>query len=110
MVFIYLSVLLAALCCMLICDWRWGLTFFHNPRRACCVSVIMVGAFLVWDALGIATGSFYRGNSPYMTGIELAPELPLEEPIFLFFLTYLTMNLTASARLLFDAPARQVST
>ncbi|WJZ01967.1 lycopene cyclase domain-containing protein [Corynebacterium freiburgense] len=87
-----------------------GTHFFQDFRRACCISLIMVGAFLVWDALGIATGSFYRGNSPYMTGIELAPELPLEEPIFLFFLTYLTMNFTSSARLLFDAPVRQVST
>ena len=26
-------------------------------------------------------------------GIELAPELPLEEPIFLVFLCYLVMNL-----------------
>lgn len=28
----------------------------------------------------------------------LAPQLPLEEPIFLFFLTYLTMNLTGLLR------------
>jgi hypothetical protein len=30
-----------------------------------------------------------------MTGIVLGPELPLEEPLFLAFLTYLTMNLVA---------------
>ena len=29
--------------------------------------------------------------------------MPLEEPIFLFFLTYLTMNLTSGARLILAA-------
>ena len=52
----------------------------------------------VQNALGIATGTFFRGDSPFMTGVELAPEMPLEEPIFLFFLTYLTLNVTSGAR------------
>ena len=69
----------------------------------------VVGAFLLWDALGIVTGTFFRGESPYMTGVDLAPEMPLEEPVFLFFLTYLTLNLTTGARLLLDAPAKQVT-
>lgn len=34
-----------------------------------------------------------------MTGIELAPEMPLEEPIFLFFLAFLTINLTSAVRM-----------
>lgn len=33
-----------------------------------------------------------------MTGIELASELPLEEPVFLFFLTYLTINVVSFTR------------
>ena len=37
-----------------------------------------------------------------MLGIELAPEMPLEEPVFLFFLTYLTLNLTSGSRILLD--------
>ena len=105
----YLTILLVTLGCMVLCDWRWRLAFFHDARRAALLSVVVVGAFLVWDALGIVTGSFYRGASDYMTGIELAPEMPIEEPIFLFFLTYLTINLTSGARLLLDARARQVS-
>ncbi|MDN6647329.1 MAG: lycopene cyclase domain-containing protein, partial [Corynebacterium flavescens] len=51
----------------------------------------------------IATGTFFRGGSPYMTGIELAPELPVEEPIFLFFLSYLTLNLISAFRRLFSS-------
>ena len=109
MSFAYLIILLVTLACMVLCDWRWNLAFFHDARRATAISVSVVGAFLVWDALGIVTGSFYRGTSDYMTGVELAPEMPVEEPIFLFFLTYLTINLTSGARLLLDARARQVS-
>ena len=96
--FAYLVFLLFSLAGMVICDHRWRLTFFHDARRAAALCAGMVAVFLAWDALGIATGTFFRGASPYMTGVELAPELPLEEPLFLFFLTYLTMNLTSAAR------------
>ncbi|AKK08068.1 lycopene cyclase domain-containing protein [Corynebacterium testudinoris] len=96
----YLSILLVTLVCMVLCDWRWKLTFFADARRAAIICVAMVALFLVWDALGIVTGSFFRGASDYMLGVELAPEMPVEEPIFLFFLTYLTLNLTSGVRLL----------
>lgn len=105
--FAYLSVLLLSLGCMVLCDWRWKLAFFHDARRAATLSLALVAAFLLWDALGILTGSFFRGGSAYMTGVILAPELPLEEPLFLFFLTYLTLNLTSGARLLLDARDRR---
>lgn len=101
--FTYLAVLLVVIGCMVLCDWRWRLAFFLDARRAAALSVAVVGAFLLWDALGIVTGSFFRGGSSYMTGVVLAPEMPIEEPFFLFFLTYLTINLTSGARLLLDA-------
>ncbi|WKD57964.1 hypothetical protein CAPI_07120 [Corynebacterium capitovis DSM 44611] len=93
----YLAFLLISIACMGLCDWRWRLAFFRDAPRATALSAGMVALFLLWDALGIATGTFFRGDSPYMTGVELAPELPLEEPVFLFFLTYLTMNLASAA-------------
>ena len=101
--FIYLTVLLAATACMVLCDWRWKLAFFYDARRAAALSLGLVAVFLAWDALGIMSGTFFRGGSDYMTGIILAPEMPVEEPIFLFFLTYLTINLTSAARMLLDA-------
>lgn len=104
--FAYLTLLTVVIICMVLCDWRWKLAFFLDARRATVLSVAVVVAFLVWDALGIATGSFFRGGSQYMTGVILAPEMPIEEPIFLFFLTYLTINLTSGARMLLDARAR----
>ncbi|GAB2500261.1 hypothetical protein CATRI_02900 [Corynebacterium atrinae] len=99
MSFAYLVILLLTIGCMILCDWRWKLTFFADARRATIICVAMVALFLVWDALGIISGSFFRGASDYMLGVELAPEMPLEEPIFLFFLTYLTLNLTSGVRL-----------
>ena len=95
----YLAILLASLGGMVLCDYRWKLAFFRDARRAAALSLSVVAIFLLWDALGIATGTFYRGDSPFMTGVELAPEMPLEEPVFLFFLAYLTLNLTAGARM-----------
>ncbi|WP_369415228.1 lycopene cyclase domain-containing protein [Corynebacterium lemuris] len=101
--FTYLAILLFLLVCMALCDWRWKLSFFLHPRRTAVLSVVVVAAFLAWDGLGIVTGTFFRGDTPYMTGVLLAPELPLEELFFLFFLTYLTINLTSGTRLLLDA-------
>lgn len=95
----YLAILLTSLAGMVLCDYRWKLAFFHDARRAAILSLCVVATFLVWDALGIVTGTFYRGDSPFMTGVELAPEMPLEEPVFLFFLAYLTLNLTSGVRL-----------
>lgn len=94
----YLLFLLFSLAGMVIADRQLKLTFFADARRAWIVCLGCVAALLCWDALGIATAAFYRGDSPYMLGIELAPEMPLEEPIFLFFLTYLTLNVTAISR------------
>ena len=98
--FAYLTVLLVTIGCMVLCDWRWRLAFFLDARRATVLSIVVVAAFLLWDAFGIMTGSFFRGGSEYMTGVILAPEMPVEEPIFLFFLTYLTINLTSGSRML----------
>ena len=50
--------------------------------------------FLVWDLFGIGLEIFYRGETQFMLGIELAPHLPLEEAFFLAFLCYLTMVLS----------------
>ena len=96
---LYLIFLLVTIGCMVLCDWRWKLAFFHDARRATILSVVLVAAFLLWDVLGIATGTFFRGDASYMTGILLGPEMPLEEPIFLFFLCYLILNLTAGTRM-----------
>lgn len=104
MAFIYLGTLLVLIGCMALCDHRWKLAFFRHPLRA----LVSVGAayigFLLWDIFGIITGTFYRGDSAFMSGINLAPHMPIEELFFLFFLCYITLNLTSAAALWLKAP------
>lgn len=89
---IYLSALLLSLGCMMLLDWRYRLFFWRDAPRAGIVLVVGVLFFLIWDLFGIGLDIFYRGETEIMTGILLAPELPLEEVFFLTLLCYLSMN------------------
>lgn len=95
---LYLASLLLSLGAMVLLDARFRLVFWRNARRATIVLAVGLVFFLAWDAAGIALGVFARGGSPYMTGVEVAPELPLEEIFFLLFLCYLTLVLIFGAR------------
>ncbi|MBN9644331.1 lycopene cyclase domain-containing protein [Corynebacterium mendelii] len=96
----YLVCVLASTGAMVACDYRWKLAFFRQPKRAAALVVALVAVFLLWDSAAIFCGVFFRGDSPWMSGIELFDDMPLEEPFFLLFLVYLTINLTAAARAL----------
>lgn len=96
--FIYVGTLLAVIACMLLLDHRFRLFFWRDARSATIVTIIGVGFFLLWDVAGIALGIFFRGEGVIATGILLAPELPLEEPIFLLFLVLCTMVLYTGAQ------------
>ena len=74
-------------------DHRFKLFFFADARRAALVTVIGLAFFLLWDLGGIGLDIFYRGETPVMLGLVLAPHLPVEEVFFLAFLCYLTMVL-----------------
>ena len=105
MTHLYLAALANALTGMVMLDRRIGLFFWRDPPRAAIVLVAGVLFFLAWDLCGIGLGIFFRGETSFMTGLLLAPELPVEELFFLTLLCYLTMNLfgrLSSAR----APAR----
>lgn len=95
---LYLAALLLAIGCMVLLDWRFRLFFWRDARRATIVLVIGVVFFVAWDVAGIALGIFARGETAVMTGLVLAPELPIEEPVFLAFLCYLTMVLVGGTR------------
>jgi lycopene cyclase domain-containing protein len=90
---LYLLALLVALTGMLLLDRRFGLFFWRSPRRAAIVLLAGVAFFLGWDLAGIGIGVFFRGETDLMTGLQLAPELPVEELLFLTLLCYLAMNL-----------------
>jgi len=90
--FLYLAALLVAISGMVVLDVRFRLFFAVAPLRAAIVMVVGVAFFLVWDVAGITLGIFFRGNPELLTGVQLAPELPLEELFFLVLLCYTTMN------------------
>jgi lycopene cyclase domain-containing protein len=97
MSFLYLIALLVALTGMVLIDHRFRLFFWRSGRKAAIVLVVGLVFFLAWDLAGIGLGIFFRGETAFMTGVQLAPELPLEEPFFLALLCYLTMNLYEAA-------------
>ena len=97
---LYLLGLLIALTGMVVLDRRFRLFFWRDVPRAAVTLLVGVVFFLIWDIVGIDLGIFFRGETSFMTGVLVAPELPLEEVFFLTLLCYLTMNLLAGARML----------
>lgn len=78
-------------------DLRYRLAMPVAPVRSSIAVALGTAFFLAWDAVGITTGVFVRGDSPLLLGIDLAPHLPLEEPVFLAFLSYLALVVWAAA-------------
>lgn len=95
--FAYLAALAVALSGMVLLDWRFELFFWRDARRATIVIVTGVVFFLIWDLGGILLGIFFRGQTDFMTGLLIGPELPIEEVFFLTLLCYNTMNAYAAA-------------
>lgn len=105
---VYLLILVALLACMALIDARFKLFVFARPVAAIAVLVLGTAFFLSWDLWAIAGGIFLHRESSLMTGVMLAPSLPLEEAFFLLFLSYQTMVLfTAAIRLLHSKPWRK---
>ncbi|MEV7608087.1 lycopene cyclase domain-containing protein [Microbacterium sp. NPDC089320] len=99
--FVYLALLIATLGCMLLLDWRYQLFFWRDAVSAAIVTAVGLAFFLAWDVAGIVGGIFFRGEAAVATGIVLAPELPIEEPVFLLFLVVCTMVVyTGAVRIL----------
>ncbi len=95
---LYLAAILASAAGIALLDRRWRLAAWRAPART--VGAVLLGTafFLAWDAAGIASGVFVKGDSPLLVGVDLAPHLPLEEPFFLAFLCYLALVVEAAAR------------
>lgn len=94
---LYLAALLVALTGMVMLDRRFALFFWADARRAAIVLIAGIAFFVVWDLFGIGLGIFFRGETSFMTGLQVAHELPVEELFFLALLVYVTMNLYAFA-------------
>lgn len=94
---LYLIALLVSFAGMLVIDARFRLALWASPVPSGIALLAGTAFFLLWDAAGIASGIFVRGDSPLLLGIDLAPHLPIEEPIFLAFLCHLALVSHAAA-------------
>ena len=109
---IYLIAILVSAAGIVVIDARFRLAAWRAPLRTALAVAAGVVFFLVWDAVGISTGVFLKGDSPAFTGIDVAPELPLEELFFLSFLCYLSLVVWSAAMRLLSSrgPASSGST
>ena len=84
----YLAALLVSIAGLAAIDLRHRLALAVSVSRTLITLGLSVAFFLIWDAFGVALGVFFRGQSPFLTGILIAPEIPLEEVFFLILLSY----------------------
>lgn len=109
---LYLLAILVSTAGMALIDRRFRLAFWVARGRTLATVAIGVAFFLAWDAAGIISGVFVKGDSPLYTGIVLAPELPVEEVFFLAFLCYLALVCAAAGMRVLarrDAPEARAS-
>ena len=102
---LYLAAILASAAGVAAVDARWRLAAWRAPGGAAAAVGIGTAFLLAWDAVGIATGVFVKGGSPLLLGVDIAPQLPLEEPFFLAFLCYLALVVHGAALRLGRRPA-----
>lgn len=101
---LYLGAILLSAAGIALLDRRWRLAAWEAPGRTAAAVTLGTVFFLAWDAVGIATGVFVKGDSPLLIGIDLAPHLPIEEPFFLGFLSYLALVTWSAARRILARP------
>ena len=94
---LYLLAILLSATGIALLDARFRLAAPVAPARTAIAVAVGTAFFLAWDAVGIVTGVFVKGGSPLLLGVDLAPHLPLEEPVFLAFLCYLAVVAYAAA-------------
>jgi len=87
----YLIGLLVGLAGIAIIDARFKLALFVQTKRTLLTVLFGVLFFLVWDLAGIGLGIFWKGQNSFLVGLDLAPQLPVEEPLFLTLLCYLVL-------------------
>lgn len=105
MSFLYLLGLIVSIFGMIVLDRRFGLFFWRDARRATVVYLVGMASFLAWDVAGIQAGIFFRGETQILTGLQVAPELPVEELFFLTLLIFSGMNLFGAGERFVDRRA-----
>jgi lycopene cyclase domain-containing protein len=96
---LYLLALLGSIAGVALLDLRVGARVLGSPstRRRLAVTIAAVLAvFLAFDLVGAARGWF--ASDPDLVVLLVPPGIPLEEPILLGFLAFLTAALYAALR------------
>lgn len=93
----YALCLLLSIGGLLAIDWREQFAFWREPRHTALTLLSALGVFVIWDIFGIHLHIFLNGDSPYTLGLELFPEFPVEELLFLFLICYTTLILYQGA-------------
>ena len=78
---------------MTLIDYRYKICLFASPKKWVAALVSSIVVFLVIDYLAIALGIFIAGDSEFATGIFLPGQMPIEEPLFLLLLAYVSAQL-----------------
>lgn len=105
---LYLGALLVSIAGLVVLDARLRLFLFAAPLKAAVVLVVGVSGFLAWDVAGVGLGIFFEGPSGLLVGVDLAPEVPLEELFFLILLCLTAMQAFLLAQRLLDPALRAV--
>ncbi|UVY84153.1 lycopene cyclase domain-containing protein [Brachybacterium sp. NBEC-018] len=92
---LYLLCLCVPLLGMGTLDARYRLVLGRAARPALAVLAVGTVYFLSWDLAAIAAGHYGLGRSPALSGLMLAPHLPVEELVFVVVLAYTTLVLHA---------------
>ena len=89
--YLYLLTLVVSLAGLGALDHKHKLAFAKNPKAALLAMGLPYILFVIWDFTGIYLGVFFKGDSPYLSGLLIAPEFPVEELFFLAVLVYSTL-------------------
>jgi lycopene cyclase domain-containing protein len=98
----YLAAILVSAAGVIALDVRFSLVGRPAPWRTVIAVAVGTAVLLATDLLAISHGVFVQGATPLYVGVSLAPHLPLEEPLFLAFLSYLALVVWATAQRAFD--------
>ena len=85
---LYFTTILFSLGGLVTLDLRFSMALRKQTTRTLLTLGVGVLVFLAWDLLGIGAGVFFEGNSGLLLGINLLPNLPVEEIFFLLLLNY----------------------
>ena len=88
---LYLACLVVSIVGCLVTDIRYKLAIAVQTRRTLLSIGFGVVFFVIWDLVGVQAGIFFRGESKYLLGFEVAPQIPVEELFFLTLLCYCSL-------------------